>query len=402
MDDLLADVAASDPEADVDAEVRVSAATAETDSTEKAVEFWGHFEEKAAAAAAVAAAQDTSIHSASSTSGASDESGVSALDVARAMSESSRPLPDKFSSFSTSGIVKCGHVDIDSENEEDEALTDTVISGSSRFDIGFADTKGVRSTMEDEMVVYGTFRDSPDEDYVAVFDGHGGSDASAVAAEELHELLATHLDAPQHAGDPGAALKAAFESCQRTIEQAEPQIQSGTTAVVAYFQGQRGWVANAGDSRAIVCRRAKGVAQGSVGTALDFELTRVTTDHKPSLPAEEARIKAAGGFVTRTQTKRGEVSRVCAILGVARALGDTFLQPMVTCMPDVFDVPFAQYDALILACDGLWDVVSDAEAAAVTLNAADAGDAARRLRDFAIARNSDDNISVLVVFFKPK
>jgi serine/threonine protein phosphatase PrpC len=93
------------------------------------------------------------------------------------------------------------------------------------------------------------------------------------------------------------------------------------------------------------------------------------------------------------------VSRVCAILGVARALGDTFLQPMVTCMPDVFDVPFAQYDALILACDGLWDVVSDAEAAAVTLNAADAGDAARRLRDFAIARNSDDNISVLVVFF---
>ena len=33
----------------------------------------------------------------------------------------------------------------------------------------------------------------------------------------------------------------------------------------------------------------------------------MTTDHKPSLPAEEARIKAAGGFVTRTQTKRGEV-----------------------------------------------------------------------------------------------
>jgi hypothetical protein len=36
-------------------------------------------------------------------------------------------------------------------------------------------------------------------------------------------------------------------------------------------------------------------------------IKRVTTDHKPSLPAEEARIKAAGGFVTRTQTKRGEV-----------------------------------------------------------------------------------------------
>ena len=46
----------------------------------------------------------------------------------------------------------------------------------------------------------------------------------------------------------------------------------------------------------------------------DIEVKRITTDHKPSLPAEEARIKAAGGFVTRTQTKRGEISRVCAIL----------------------------------------------------------------------------------------
>jgi hypothetical protein len=107
-----------------------------------------------------------------------------------------------------------------------------------------------------------------------------------------------------------------------------------------------------------------------------------------------------GGFVTRTQTKRGEVSRydnkelppsyapcahvttyrsVCAILGVARALGDTFLQPvreirfdsrrcsmirssglrrisrvhqMVTCVPDVFEIALVEHDVLILACDG--------------------------------------------------
>jgi serine/threonine protein phosphatase PrpC len=73
-----------------------------------------------------------------------------------------------------------------------------------------------------------------------VFDGHGGSEASAVAAEELHELLATHLDEAEFAGRPGAALSRAFESCQRTIEQAEPTIQSGTTAVVGYFQQDKG------------------------------------------------------------------------------------------------------------------------------------------------------------------
>jgi serine/threonine protein phosphatase PrpC len=396
LDELLAGVAATDADADADADLRVSAATATTDTTLKAASFWTEFEDKVVV---VAAAADTAQPSGAG--GDSNDLGLATLDIARAMSESSRPLPDKLAPFSTSGIVQRGHVDIDSEDEADELLAETVISGSSRFAIGFADTKGTRSTMEDEMVVYGTFRDSPLEDYVAVFDGHGGSEASAVAAEELHELLATHLDAPQYAADPGAALKAAFESCQRTIEQAVPPIQSGTTAVVAYFQGARCWIANAGDSRAIVCRRANGAKAGALASPLDLELTRVTTDHKPSLPAEEARIKAAGGFVSRTQTKRGEVSRVCAVLGVARALGDTFLQPMVTCVPDVHEVPFRDYDALILACDGLWDVVSDAEAAAVALNAADAGEAARRLRDFAFARNSDDNVSVLVVHFTP-
>ena len=57
----------------------------------------------------------------------------------------------------------------------------------------------------------------------------------------------------------------------------------------------------------------------------------------------------------------------------------------------------AEHDVLILACDGLWDVVSDREAAIVALNTDDAGLAAKRLRDLAFARGSDDNISVLVV-----
>ena len=72
---------------------------------------------------------------------------------------------------------------------------------------------------------------------------------------------------------------------------------------------------------------------------------------------------------------------------------------MVTCVPDVFEVSPDDYDVLILACDGLWDVVSDKEASLIAINSKDAGDAARRLRDFAFARGSDDNISITLVFF---
>ena len=181
-----------------------------------------------------------------------------------------------------------------------------------------------------------------------------------------------------------------FYSLQKHIETAEPSIQAGTTAVVAYLKGNRSFVANAGDSRCVLGGRR---ADGSV------RALRVTVDHKPSLPAEEARIKAAGGFVTRTRIKRGEISRVCAILGVARALGDPMLQPMVTCMPDVFDFKVDEHEVMILACDGLWDVVEDDEAMAVCYASENAGEAALRLRNLAFARNSDDNVSVLVVFF---
>lgn len=76
-------------------------------------------------------------------------------------------------------------------------------------------------------------------------------------------------------------MKHAFESCQHTIEQAEPTIQSGTTAVVAYFQAEKGWVANAGDSRAVLGRKS-GTDAGAV------DVKRVTTDHKPSLPVRAA------------------------------------------------------------------------------------------------------------------
>jgi protein phosphatase 1G len=63
--------------------------------------------------------------------------------------------------------------------------------------------------------------------------------------------------------------------------------------------------ANAGDSRAILCRGGKGI--------------RLTVDHKPTLPEETKRIKAAGGVVTPNK-------RVNGTLAVSRALGDHFLK----------------------------------------------------------------------------
>lgn len=82
--------------------------------------------------------------------------------------------------------------------------------------------------------------------------------------------------------------------------------------MVAVLKGQELWVANAGDSRAVLCRQGQALA--------------LSEDHKPQSEAERNRIHAAGGFVSNV----GGVSRspsppidrtACSIYVVSLSLG---------------------------------------------------------------------------------
>jgi Protein phosphatase 2C len=75
---------------------------------------------------------------------------------------------------------------------------------------------------------------------------------------------------------------------------------AGCTAVVAVIHGNKLYVANAGDSRCVLCRGKETVS--------------LTEDHKPTNPDEERRIKAAGGFVSEGRINGG--------LNLSRAIGD--------------------------------------------------------------------------------
>jgi len=56
--------------------------------------------------------------------------------------------------------------------------------------------------------------------------------------------------------------------------------------------------------------------------------------------------------------------------------------------------------ALIIACDGLWDEVSDEEAVALLAGETDPFLMSAKLRDMSYLIGSDDNISVAVVLLK--
>ncbi|CAH8625845.1 unnamed protein product [Schistosoma rodhaini] len=138
-------------------------------------------------------------------------------------------------------------------------------------------------------------------------------------------------------------------------EESEPGIDSGTTACVAVLVPVNGvvrlYVANAGDSRAVLCRG---------GAAVDLSV-----DHKPEDEDEKARIVAAGGTVTRD-------GRVNGGLNLSRALGDhsykqtpniPLTDQMITPSPDVTEIdliPSAD-EFLVIACDGVWNSMTSQE-----------------------------------------
>jgi len=256
-----------------------------------------------------------------------------------------------------------------------------IINHSSRLLVGYADTIGRRQTMEDEFTIHGRMQGLQDRDYIAVFDGHGGRDASELAAQALHKHLEKLLAANE---EPETSLKQAFSSTNEDMIQ--NAVQGGTTAIVALFIKNTIYIANAGDSRAVISKNGQAI--------------RCSVDHKPDLPEEEARIQKSGGIVTKMTNRQGKtISRVQGMLAVSRALGDIFLHPFVSSEPDVtkFTLSSNANEILILACDGLWDVMDDDEATKIATSIEDPEQAAVKLRDTALEKGSQDNISVIVV-----
>eukprot|EP01006_Ploeotia_vitrea_P047632 TRINITY_DN67145_c1_g1_i1.p1 TRINITY_DN67145_c1_g1~~TRINITY_DN67145_c1_g1_i1.p1 ORF type:complete len:284 (+),score=14.88 TRINITY_DN67145_c1_g1_i1:170-1021(+) len=274
---------------------------------------------------------------------------------------------------------------------------------------GVADNIGKRAVMEDEHHIVldvssecelSSFPHAPHA-WFAIFDGHAGTD-SAVNAKKclLKEIVKNEHYA---AGEYEKAITEGFcktdedfrQVCSETKQQGNWGFRSGCTAVTALIIGNRLLVGNLGDSRGVMCKGKEAV--------------QLSEDHKPTREDETARIKAAGGHVL--------FNRVNGVLGVSRALGDFEFKEegksghdlVISNKPDITEFTLDDETSfMILACDGLWDVVTNAEAVeCVQKVLEDAGNrseetlklAAKILTDLAINKDSLDNVSVLVVSF---
>ena len=251
-------------------------------------------------------------------------------------------------------------------------------------DAGVAADKGTRRRMEDTHVLEDKFAGSDASAFFGVYDGHGGKHISDLCASTIHKTLATHVagiaESDLSADKLVETMKIVYAEVDEGLKTAMPT--SGAcvvTALIREIGGKRVLVvANAGDSRAIISRESG--------------VERLTYDHKPTDESEAARITGSGAFIRD--------GRVNGMIGITRALGDHCMKQWIISTPHVQAIELTSTDDfLVLACDGVWDVVKDEEAIAFLREKGEqnASYLAKALAVEALKRGSQDNISVIVV-----
>jgi len=282
----------------------------------------------------------------------------------------------------------------------------TTLGLNPRFNVGWSEMVGRRPSQEDCLCIAGPIGDPKHNMLLfGLFDGHCGVYSARFAAEHfkehlLQKLVLTSLESPlKSLVDALISVNEALREYADKTDRAARH--SGTTAIVALIIGRQLYVANVGDARAVLYEG------GDTSSSIENDhrpfsicqttsVIRLSQDHKPDL--EEDRIRKDGGYVIR--------SRINGILGVSRSIGD-FSTPAVRCLPSAYyyPLPVNQDGFIILACDGLWDELSDQEACSIVHSHACKGNRdphkmSAILRDYAYFFGSDDNISVILINYK--
>ncbi|GAU97666.1 hypothetical protein RvY_08923-2 [Ramazzottius varieornatus] len=273
--------------------------------------------------------------------------------------------------------------------------------------------QGERDDMEDFHCLVDTIDDSrisahPDicsAAFYAVFDGHAGRRASRFASENFLNYFLSSFAARVGNADLDASITSCLTKCYKAMDEAflskasaQPPLKDGTTATTILIVNNKAYVANVGDSKAVLCRYDKNTNS--------HKAVPLTVDHSPDKYEERIRIQQQGGRV-----KEG---RINGILEVSRSLGDLPHKKGtgLICTPSIQKCPITEDDKfMVIACDGLWKSLTPAEAIDLVVEFIKDCDEAEvdtrfnaacsKLVKEAVTRLSGDNVTVLLVRICP-
>ncbi|MBA0761383.1 hypothetical protein Gotri_024037 [Gossypium trilobum] len=243
--------------------------------------------------------------------------------------------------LNSGGFIELSEEEQKRDEEGDKGESVTCLSH------GFISVIGRRREMEETVkVAIGVIQGY---DFFAVYDGHGGAGVANACRDRMHRLVVKEVQ-ERTRSDGGGGKRVGWEkvmsTCFEKMDEEVTGVECGTTVavdevietmgltvVVVLVSREEVVVTNCGDSRAVLCRADTAVA----------------------LPDERERVEAAGGRVINING-----NRILEALATSRSIGDRYLKPYVISKPEVSVIERTKSDTfVILASDGLWDVVSN-------------------------------------------
>jgi serine/threonine protein phosphatase PrpC len=277
---------------------------------------------------------------------------------------------------------------------------------------------------------------SSSQAYFAVYDGHCGDGASTYMQRHFHIEVCKHptfwTDLRRAVAETAIRLDKEFlANCKET------KINCGTTALGAFIRGSSLLVFNIGDCHAVISSGGKP--------------RNLSEAHKPNRTDERERITRAGGWVTEERElymarlhlmdiqdplvnslARNidfvSIYRVCGDLAVTRSIGDPDYKSVIPGQPVTHWFPWpdghdkifnadlvipdpemtlmtltSEDEFMILASDGLWDVINSIDAVKIVhekfLKGKSSSQVAEELCELALRLGSSDNVTIVIIQF---
>ncbi|CAL5210746.1 unnamed protein product [Lathyrus oleraceus] len=266
--------------------------------------------------------------------------------------------------------------DIEFTCENGEAKV--MLNGSSRS-ISMYSQKGTKGVNQDAMTVWEDFGGEKDTIFCGVLDGHGplGHKFSKHIRDNLPLKLSGTIKMSQQnvSKDNGAkntekitygdSWEEHFFSSFNDMDQDLAKnidtggFNGGSTAITLIKKGDQLIIGNLGDSRAVLCTKADDNHRVAI---------QLTVDLVPNVPSEANRVIKCGGRVFPAQ-EDPDVNRIwmpesnCPGLAMTRAFGDFCLKDYgLSSVPEMFYRKLSKQDEfVVLATDGVWNVLSNNE-----------------------------------------
>lgn len=246
--------------------------------------------------------------------------------------------------------------------------------------------------------------------YAGIFDGHGGANISKSLVDNVYlskYLCRTTSNMANKLNDTvnynNKYIVPLFTRIQEKLKNynISSNTMGSTVLISLLYPNKKNFlnlkVINLGDSRTILCNNY------NIGQPL-------TLDHKPHLYCEKNRILQMGGDIHLTDDDDPRING----MSVSRAFGDLD-NKYISQIPDIYDYKITHDKFIVMGCDGVWDVLGNQEVVDYVLEIYDNmiiqkkkivdmkgksdNNIAQKLAEYAIEKDSKDNISVYIIFF---